>query len=287
MTSRLDEVVALLDIAEVGEGAFVGQQAASAPTTGHVFGGLVAGQATVAACRTVEAGRPIHSLHAYFLRRGNPLSPIEFRVEITRDGRAFSHRRVSAIQGGRAIMEMACSFATPERGLAHQMSMPEVIAPEQLRSDWEYLREIPGTVEPVTIPGPIDIRSAEPHSRISRDRGETTDRSRMWMRADGELPDDPVVHTAVLVYSSDLTVLDPVTRPHAMSVVASDVSPSTIDHALWIHGPIRADEWWLCDADSTWAGDGRGFVRGRVFDRAGRLVAQIAQEGLIRLPPEG
>ena len=111
--------------------------------------------------------------------------------------------------------------------------------------------------------------------------------SRMWMRADGELPDDPVVHTAVLVYSSDLTVLDPVTRPHALSMVASDVLPATIDHALWIHGSIRADEWWLCDADSTWAGDGRGFVRGRVFDRAGTLVAQIALEGLIRLPPTG
>ncbi len=271
MTELLDELVALLDVARTGDTAFVGQHPAGVMKTGHVFGGLVAGQATVAAYRTVEAGKPMHSLHAYFLRRGNPLTPIEFRVEATRDGRAFSHRRVSAVQDGRAIMEMACSFATPERGLAHQMAMPEVIAPEQLRSDWEYLRETPGTVEPVTVPGPIDIRSAEPHSQIARDRGESTDRSRMWMRADGDLPDDPVVHTAVLVYSSDLTVLDPVTRPHALSVFASDVLPSSIDHALWIHGPIRADEWWLCDADSTWAGDGRGFVRGRVFDRSGGL----------------
>jgi acyl-CoA thioesterase II len=285
VTSPLGELVALLDIAPTSDTTFVGQQAADAVTTGHVFGGLVAGQATVAACRTVDAGRPIHSLHAYFLRRGDPSTPIEHRVELTRDGRGFSHRRVSAIQGGRAIMEMACSFAAPERGLQHQMAMPDVIAPEQLRSDWEYLREMPGTVESVTVPGPIDIRSAEPHSRIARDLGETTDRSRMWMRADGELPDDPVLHTAVLVYSSDLTVLDPVTRPHALALYAKDVLPSSIDHALWIHGPIRADEWWLCDADSTWAGDGRGFVRGRVFDRTGRLVAQIAQEGLIRLPP--
>jgi acyl-CoA thioesterase-2 len=285
VTALLEELVALLDIAPAGDNAFVGQQASGAATTGHVFGGLVAGQATVAAYRTVEAGRPMHSLHAYFLRRGNPLLPIDFRVEVTRDGRAFSHRRVSAVQGGRAIMEMACSFASPESGLQHQMAMPEVIAPEQLRSDWEYLREIPGTVDTVTSPGPIDIRSAAPHSRITRDRGETTDRSRMWMRADGELPEDPVVHTAVLVYSSDLTVLDPVTRPHALALYANDVRPATIDHALWLHGPIRTDEWWLCDADSTWAGDGRGFVRGRVFDRSGRLVAQIAQEALIRLPP--
>lgn len=287
MTSPLDELVALLDVAPTGDAAFVGQQAASAAVTGHVFGGLVAGQATVAACRTVEDGRPIHSLHAYFLRPGDPAAPIEFTVERTRDGRAFSHRRVSAIQHGRAIMEMACSFAVPEPGLRHQAQMPEVIAPEQLRSDWEYLREIPGTVESVTVPGPIDIRSAEPHSRIARERKETTDRSRMWMRADGRLPDDPIVHTAVFVYSSDLTVLDPVTRPNAMSMVAGDVLPATIDHAVWFHGPMRADEWWLCDADSPWAGDGRGLARGRVFDRGGTLVAQIAQEGLIRLPPNG
>ena len=280
----LDELVTLLDVAATGETSFVGQQPSSAMGPGHVFGGLVAGQATVAAYRTVADGRPMHSLHAYFLRRGDPSSPIEFHVEVTRDGRAFSHRRVSAIQGGRAIMEMACSFATPAPGLHHQMAMPEVIDPEQLQSDWKYLREIPDTVESVTIPGPVDIRSAEPHSRITRDRGETTDRSRMWMRADGKLPDDPMVHTAVLVYSSDLTVLDPVTRPHALSLFATDVRPATIDHALWIHGPIRADEWWLCDADSTWAGDGRGLVRGRVFDRDGRLVAQIAQEGVIEYP---
>jgi acyl-CoA thioesterase-2 len=259
MTALLDELVALLDIAPTSDTAFVGQHPSRVMETGHVFGGLVAGQATVAAYRTVEADRPMHS--------------------------AFSHRRVSAIQAGTAIMEMACSFATSDHGLAHQMAMPDVIAPEQLRSDWEYLREIPGTVDPVTIPGAIDTRSAEPHSRVARDRGETTDRSRMWMRADGELPDDPVVHTAVLVYSSDLTVLDPVVRPHALSLFAGDVLPATIDHALWIHGPIRADEWWLCDADSTWAGDGRGLVRGRVFARDGRLVAQIAQEGVIRLPP--
>lgn len=284
MTSPLDELVALLDIAATSDTTFVGQLAASAATTGHVFGGLVAAQATVAAYRTVEADRPMHSLHAYFLRRGNPLVPIEFRVEVTRDGRAFSHRRVSAVQGDRAIMEMACSFATAEQGLQHQTTMPEVIGPEQLRSDWEYLREIPGTEPSVTIPGPIDIRSAEPHSIIGRQRKEPTDRSRMWMRADGELPEDPVVHTAVLVYSSDLTVLDPVTRPGAMSVFARDVLPATVDHALWIHGQIRADEWWLCDLDSTWAGAGRGLGRGKVFDREGRLIAQIAQEGLIRLP---
>jgi acyl-CoA thioesterase II len=280
----LTEIVALLDIEAVGGSVFVGQQSAVAVETGHVFGGLVAAQATVAACRTVETARPIHSLHAYFLRRGNPAQPIELRVELTRDGRSFSHRRVSAIQEGRAIMEMACSFAMPEQGLRHQVPMPDVAAPEQLRPDWMMLESVPGTVPTVAQSGPFDVRSAETHSRIARDRGEATDRSRMWMRADGELTEDPVLHTALLVYASDMTVLDPVTRPSALSMAARDVLPTTIDHAVWFHSWTRADEWWLCDVDSPWAGDGRGYARARIFDRGGRLVAEIAQEGLIRLP---
>lgn len=274
----------LLDIVPAGESLFIAQQSAVAVASGHVFGGLVAAQATVAACRTVDAGRPIHSLHAYFLRPGNPAQPIEVGVELTRDGRSFSHRRVSAIQDGRAIMEMACSFAVPEEGLRHQVPMPDVIAPEQLPPDWTVLESLPGTVPSLAQSGPFDVRSAETHSRIARDRGEATDRSRMWMRAEGELTDDPVLHTALLVYASDMTVLDPVTRPNALSMAASDVLPTTIDHAVWFHRWTRADEWWLCDVDSPWAGDGRGYARARVFDRGGRLVAEIAQEGLIRLP---
>lgn len=280
----LAEIVALLDIAAEGDCHFVARHAASAVETGHVFGGLVAAQATVAACRTVEPTRPIHSLHAYFLRPGDPAHPIELRVELTRDGRSFSHRRVSAIQDGRAIMEMSCSFATPEPGLHHQVSMPSVPEPEQLQPDWMLLAALPDTVPSLRQSGPFDIRSAEDHSRVGRDRGETTDRSRMWMRADGVVGDDPVLHTALLVYASDLTVLDPTTRPHALTMAAGDVLPATIDHAVWFHRPTRADEWLLCDVDSPWAGDGRGLGRGRLFDRAGLLVAEIAQEGLIRLP---
>ncbi len=280
----LAEIVELLDIASVGEGSYVAQQAVSAVESGHVFGGLVAAQATVAACRTVETTRPIHSLHAYFLRPGNPDHPIGLEVELTRDGRSFSHRRVSAIQGGRAIMEMSCSFASPEPGLHHQVSMPPVPDPEGLPPDWVMLASLPGTVPSLVKAGPFDIRSAEDHSRTGRDRGEPTDRSRMWMRADGIVGDDPMLHTALLVYASDLTVLDPVTRPNALTMSAGDVLPATIDHAVWFHRPTRADEWWLCDVDSPWAGDGRGYARGRLFDRSGLLVAEIAQEGLIRLP---
>jgi acyl-CoA thioesterase II len=283
----LDEIVALLDIAPQGDSVFVGQHSRGAVETGHVFGGLVAAQATVAACRTVDPQRPIHSLHAYFLRPGDPTNPIEIRVELTRDGRAFSHRRVSAIQGGRAIMEMACSFATPEPGLHHQVSMPSVPAPEDLASDWIQLQTLPDVVPSLARPAAFDIRSVGNHSRISRDLGEATDRSRMWMRADGEVGDDPVLHTALFVYASDMTVLDPVTRPNARSMTAGDVLPTTIDHAVWFHRRARADDWWLCDVDSPWAGDGRGYARGSVFDRNGLLIAEIAQEGLIRLPVTG
>lgn len=280
----LDEIVALLDIAAVDDGVFIAQHTEGAAQTGHVFGGMVAAQSTVAACRTVDPQRPIHSLHAYFLRPGNPAYPIELRVEVTRDGRSFSHRRVSAIQEGRAIMEMACSFATPEPGLHHQVSMPDVPDPEDLASDWMVLRSLPDVVPTLTRPAPFDIRSVGNHSRVSRDCGETTDRSRMWMRADGAVGDDPVLHTALIVYASDMTVLDPVTRPNARSMAAEDVLPTTIDHAVWFHRWTRADEWWLCDVDSPWAGDGRGYARGCLFDRKGALVAEIAQEGLIRLP---
>ena len=284
--SILDEVVALLDIDRLGDDTFIAGHAASAAETGHVFGGLVAAQATVAACRTVATDRPIHSLHAYFLRPGDPGHPIELRVEMTRDGRSFSHRRVSAVQQGRAIMEMACSFAMPEPGLRHQVSMPEVPSPEELTSDWTRLRSMPDVVPSLARPAAFDIRSVGNHSRVSRDLGETTDRSRMWMRADGDVGADPLLHTALFVYASDLTVLDPVTRPNARSMAAEDVLPATIDHAVWFHRASRADEWWLCDADSPWAGDGRGFARACVFDRSGALVAEIAQEGLIRLPDD-
>ena len=284
-TDTLAEVIGLLAIESCGEGSFRAGHTELARTSGHVFGGLVAAQATVAACRTVAAERRIHSLHAYFLRPGNPQLPIRLEVDRTRDGGSFSHRRVSAIQDGGTIMEMACSFAAAESGLSHQVRMPDVPPADQLRPDWEELRLLPGTHESVTAPGAFDLRSAEPHSRISRDRGERTDRSRMWMRTQGQaLPDDPELHTALLVYASDMTVLDPATRPAGLSIAAGDVLPATIDHALWFHAPLRCDEWFLCDADSPWAGSGRGYTRARIFDASGVLAAEVAQEGLIRLP---
>lgn len=286
-TDALDEVVGLLDLqAGPADDAFWGGHTALAVTSGHVFGGLVAAQATVAAHRTVAAGLAMHSLHAYFLHRGDPLVPIGFRVERTRDGRSFTHRRVSAVQHGRTIMEMACSFAVGEPGLSHQTPMPPVPAAEGLPNDVETLAETPDPDAAVTRFGPFELRSVGTHSRIARDRGERTDRSRAWFRTHGSLPDDPVLHRALLVYASDMTVLDATTRPSALSMGAGDVIPATLDHAVWLHSDLRADEWFLIDADSPWAGDGRGFARGQVFTHTGALAAEIAQEGLIRLPAD-
>jgi acyl-CoA thioesterase-2 len=284
----LAEVVRLLDLASrPGDDLFHGGNTQLAVASKHVFGGLVAAQATVAAHRTVAADLRMNSLHAYFLRRGDPLVPIEYRVERTRDGRSFTHRRVSAVQHGRAIMELACSFAVPEPGLRHQATMPLVPPAEELAPDWVTLAETPDPEAAVTRFGPFELRSAGTHSRIARDRGERTDHSRTWFRTHRPVVDDPVLHRALLVYATDMTVLDPTTRPSALAMGAGDVLPTTLDHAVWFHGEIRVDEWFLVDTDSPWAGDGRGFARGRVFAAAGTLTAEIAQEGLIRLPVGG
>lgn len=283
--TRLPELLSLLDLVPAASDCFRAEHSAQARATGHVFGGLVAAQAVVAACRTVPPDRTMHSLHAYFLRAGDPGQPLDLQVRRSRDGRSFSHRRVLALQQGREIVELSCSFATPDEGLAHQAPAPEVAAPEDLPDDWRTLVEVPGYTYPtMTAPSAFAMRSAEPHSRIAREHGERTNRSRTWIKAEGAVRGDPVLHQALLVYASDLMVLDPTVRPHARSLAAADVAPTTIDHAVWFHAPLRADEWWLYDVDSPWAGDGRGFARGRVFDRRGTLVAEVAQEGLIRLP---
>lgn len=281
----LAEVLGLLDLDAGGAAdTFLAGHSAMALAHGHVFGGLVAAQATVAAYATVEPDRPMHSLHAYFLHRGDPGVPIELHVDRTRDGRAISHRRVSAIQHGRPIMELSCSFAVPEPGLAHQRAMPVVPEPDELEADVLTLAATPDPDGSPTRFGPFELRSAGTHSRIARDRGERTEVSRTWFRAHHTLPDDPALHRALLVYASDMTVLDATTRPSGLALGAGDVLPASLDHAVWFHADLRTDAWFLVDAESPWAGDGRGLARAHVFDASGRLVAGIAQEGLIRLP---
>ena len=284
MPQSIDELVALLDLETLEDGLYRGRQ----PETSlqRVFGGQVAGQALAATIRTVEAGRIVHSLHAYFLRPGDPSVPILYDVERTRDGRSFSLRRVVARQHGRPIFSMSSSHQVPEEGLEHQDSMPEVTAPEDCpelgdvlatitkrpRDDWD--REWAA----------LDVR----YAGDSREGGVLNDPehpavARVWLRAAGHLADDPALHAAVLAYASDLTLLSASVVPHGVYIGDPRLVPASLDHAMWFHRPFRVDEWLLYDQVSPSASGGRGFATGRLFTQQGRLIASVVQEGMVRL----
>jgi acyl-CoA thioesterase-2 len=250
-----------------------------------VFGGQVIGQALVAAARTVE-GRNVHSLHAYFMRPGDPSVPIIYEVDRIRDGSSFTTRRVVAIQHGQAIFTMSASFQIDEPGLDHQITMPDVPPPEKLPSEAElkalFLESAP---EPVKRywqrERPIELRPVDLKHYISRDLLEPS--QYVWVRTTGQLPDDPDIHRCVLAYASDMTLLDTALFAHGRSIFDSDLQAASLDHALWFHRPFRADEWLLYAEDSPSASGARGLTRGSLFSRDGLLIASVAQEGLIRL----
>jgi len=252
----------------------------------QVFGGQVLGQALVAATRTVE-GRVVHSLHAYFLRRGDFNAPIIYEVDRSRDGHSFSSRRVTAIQHGEQIFNMAASFQVAEEGLDHQLSMPSVPPPEDLpdmtRPPAELLARLPERMQKfLTIERPFEFRSVQPinflEQRISPPARQ------VWFRTVGrKLPDDETLHRCLLAYVSDFYLLDTATLPHGTSSLAGTAVMASIDHAMWFHRPLRVDEWMLYALESPSASGARGFARASVFSRDGRLVASTAQEGLIRV----
>jgi len=256
------------------------------PRTGRtrVYGGQVIAQALVAAIRTVEQ-RACHSLHGYFMLPGDPALPILFEVDRIRDGRSFATRRVRAIQNGAAIFAMMASFHAEEAGLHHQMPMPEVALPDQLPDD-EAIREryVPLLSENRQAywraKRPIEVRPADPDAYFLRKPGEA--RHHIWFRASERLPDDPMVHTAILAYASDMTILDSAAVPHGKSVADADIQAASLDHALWFHESFRADDWLLYSQDSPWSGHARGLGRGLIYRQDGRLVATVMQEGLIR-----
>ncbi|MFQ5698767.1 MAG: acyl-CoA thioesterase II [Myxococcota bacterium] len=280
--AALDRLVELLDLEELEVNIF---RAESPPEDRQrVFGGQVAGQALVAAGRTVQE-RFVHSLHAYFLRPGDPTRPILYEVDRIRDGRSFTTRRVVAIQRGRAIFNLSASFHLREPGLEHQSSMPEVPDPESLPRFEErmapYLARPPGDWgEWLERERPIDTRSVDPIDPFHPDKCPPTDR--VWIRADGRLPEDPLLHACVLAYASDLTLLDVALRPHGIAWSDGHVMCASLDHAMWFHRPFRADAWLLYAQESSAAAGARGFTTGEVFTRDGQLVASVAQEGLIR-----
>lgn len=279
----VDDLVALMRLEAIGEDRFRAQSEDIG--TPAVFGGQVLGQALMAASLTVEATRPVHSMHAYFLLPGEH-APIDYSVDRVRDGRSFTTRHVLARQEGRIIFEMAASFQTEDRGVEHQLPMPAVDGPDGLPSELEQRLAI-GPRMPerwrikATAPHGIEYRRVEqddPLAPAPREGG-----SAVWMRAVAPLPDDPMVHRALLAYASDHGLLRAALVPHGLSFLAGDVRAASLDHAMWFHRDFRFDDWLLYVIDSPSAGGARGLCRGSVFARDGRLVASTAQEGMLRL----
>lgn len=284
MTAPNAETLALLDLEKVEENIFRGLSPPG--RLQRVFGGQVLGQALVAASRTVEAARPCHSFHAYFLRAGDPRVPILYEVDRSRDGGSFTARRVVAIQHGQQIFIMAASFQLAESGFEHQSAMPVVPPPEDLEDGQEALLREPDLPEAVrdwiARPRPFEARPVI--SRGLVDRPARAPQDSIWIRMRGPLPSDGSLHRALLAFASDMSLLDTSLLPHGKSIF-SDVQVASLDHAMWFHRPFRADEWLLYAQDSPSASGARGFNRGSIFTRDGVLIASVAQEGLIRARP--
>ncbi len=257
--------------------------------TGRVFGGQVFAQALVAARRTVDAPREAHSVHGYFLRAGDLAVPIVYFVDRPRDGGSFTSRRVTAIQHGEAIFHLSASFHLQEPGLEHQATMPVVPAPETITSELELVRarapELPEHLRGIlTQDRPLDFRAVVPSDPITHDR--TAPIRQVWFRCIERLPDEPIVHQAILAYASDYGMLPTALLPHDVTYRDPRLLLASLDHTLWMHQDFRADEWLLYCIDSPSAHGARGFVRGQVFTQDGRLVASVAQEGLMRVTAE-
>jgi acyl-CoA thioesterase II len=284
MSSALQDLLNILDLEQLEVNLFRGRS----PQTSRqrVYGGQVIGQALVAACRTLDVnGRPPHSLHAYFLLGGDPKVPIVYDVDRIRDGKSFTTRRVVAIQHGEAIFTMAVSFHREEPGMSHQARMPEVPKPEDLPSDADIrARVLPLMPEPVQRfyerERPIELRPVE----FDRYLGKKIEDGRfhVWIRATGQLPDEPAIHQCVLAYASDMMLLDSALIPLGRTVFEPTIMAASLDHALWFHRAFRADDWLLYAQDSPNLSGARGFARGLIFARDGTLVASVAQEGLLR-----
>ncbi|MDE2265113.1 MAG: acyl-CoA thioesterase II [Alphaproteobacteria bacterium] len=278
----IQEVLDLLNLEKIEENIFRG--ASPKDRVQRVFGGQVLGQALVAAARTVE-GRLCHSLHAYFLRAGDPKVPILYEVDRSRDGASFTARRVVAIQHGRQIFNLAASFQLDEPGYEHEFPMPVVPAPETLPTEEELrakvIDRLPEEVRAwFSRPRPIETRPVDPREYFSPDKRPPHEM--LWIRTTGALPDDLPLHQCVLAYASDMSLLDTGLLPHGIGWFDNKVQMASLDHAMWFHRPFRVDEWLLYVQDSPSASGARSFNRGLMYTRDGKLVASVAQEGLMR-----
>jgi acyl-CoA thioesterase-2 len=283
MSRALEQLIDILDLEQLEVNLFRGRSPDERRQ--RIFGGQVAGQALVAAGRTVERGST-HSLHAYFLRPGDPTTPIIYQVDRIRDGRTFTTRRVAAVQHGQAIFHLSASFQPDEPGPEHQAAMPEAPDPETEPNFEERIAKIPTEKLPEDVRAwirrerPIEVRSVgagSPFDHTKRPPVQLT-----WIRARGKLPDSLLLHQCVVAYASDMTLLDTITLPHGIVWADGSYAMASLDHAMWFHRPFRADEWLLYAQESPIAHGARGFATGRLFTRDGTLVVSVAQEGLIR-----
>jgi acyl-CoA thioesterase-2 len=284
MGKSLDRLLELLDLEQIEVNIFRG--VSPEERVQRVFGGQVAGQALVAAGRTVPADRAVHSLHAYFIRPGDPSVPLVYTVDRVRDGRSFTTRRVSAIQHGKVIFTLSASFQIPEPGPEHADPMPDAPRPEDVEPNRDRLIRYFGGPEQTPrefLENPIDLRSVGPLSmEANRDPSLRTTRNMVWLRVNGDLPDDPLLHVCLMTYASDMTLLDPVLLGHGLSWTDGHTTGASLDHAMWFHRPFRADQWLLYAQESPIAFGARGLARGEVFTAEGDLVVSVVQEGLIR-----
>ncbi len=283
MRPILADLLKLLELERIEDRIFRGESRDLGGA--RVFGGQVLGQALTAASYTVQ-GRNVHSLHAYFLVAGNVDAPIVYEVELARDGKSFSNRRVVAIQHGQPIFNMAASFQVPEEGLEHAAEMPPVPGPEGLADvrelPPEVLEKVPEKMRRfLTLERPFEFRPVEPIHVITPPRAAPS--RHIWVKTVDRLPDNADLHRNVLAYVSDYNLVSTATLPHGIHFAEGNVQLASLDHAMWFHRPFRADEWLLYAMESPNASGGRGLAMGRFFTRDGRLVASTAQEGVVRV----
>jgi len=284
MSYTLGNLLDLLDLEPLEHDLYRGQNRDIG--SGRVYGGQVLAQALVAAGRTVESGLHAHSLHGYFILPGDLDAPIVYFVDRLRDGKSFSTRRVTAIQNGKAIFNLAASFHRDEDGPEHQTEIPSVPPPEEVQREVDLIRLIADRIpEPLraiyTQDRPIEFRPIDPVDPFNPKRSNPLKHS--WLRAAGEMPDDLLQHQAVLAYASDYGLLGAALLPHALSFRNPEVQAATLDHAMWFHRRVPLDQWLLYTMESPSAAGARGFTRGNIFTRDGALVASVAQEGLMRV----